>query len=179
MNLDELLEKFRAEEEGSILSASNRDDHGMPSETFGEEPEGSILPPNPENGQETANPDPVSIAERIGIRFEQEIPIPEGTGGLGKPVFTYRGQVLSWEADPPHIRLYAWATVHLFPGRPLPVDIDSTARLLELSPREVRDSLARLVREEDLERTMQRGGRLELYRLIVRYPEGGNDEDRD
>ena len=175
MNLEELLEKFRAEDEGSTLSNSNRDD-GMPSETFGKEPEGSILPPCPQTGQETAI-DPVSLAERIGIRFEQEIPIPEGAGGLGKPVLIYRGHVLAWEKDTPATKVYAWACIHLFPGRPLSVDIDSTARLLGLTPREVRDSLARLTKDKDLLRTWERGR--EFYRLNVQYPEGGTNATRD
>lgn len=130
--------------------------------------------PEPE---ETALPDPVSLSERIGIRFEAEIPIPEEAEGLGKPVFTYRGEVLAWEADPPPIRVFAWATVNLFPGRPLAVDIDSTARLLEITPREVKDALARLVKEGDLARTVEKGR--ELYRLNVQYSEGGNHATRD
>jgi len=113
--------------------------------------------------------DPVTLAERIGIRYEQEIPTPQGLGGLGKPVFTYRGHVLAWRADPPHIRLYAWATTALYPGRPLAVDIEPTARLLELTPQEVREALGRLVREGDLVRTRERGR--ELFRLNVRYSE--------
>jgi len=121
----------------------------------------------PPGGWET---DPVILAERIGIRFEQEIPLPEGTGGLGKPVFIYRGHVLAWESDPPHIRLYAWCTVNLYPGRPLSIDIEPTARLLELSPGEVRGGLARLVREGDLVKTWERGR--DLYRLNVQYRGG-------
>ncbi len=121
--------------------------------------------------------DPVSLSERIGIKYEQEIPDtltvrgdhPEDTEkALGKPCFIYRDHVLAWENDPPITKVYAWATVNLFPGRPLTVDPDSTARLLGLTPREVKDALLRLVRDGDLERTTQRGGR-DLYRLIVRY----------
>jgi hypothetical protein len=112
--------------------------------------------------------DPVLMAERIGIRLEKEIPEKD----LGKPVFKYRGHVLVWEKDPAHIKVYAWATVNLFPGRPLAVDINSTARLLELPPREVRESLARLVRDGDLVRTMERGRN--LYRIIIQYGGGTN-----
>ena len=119
--------------------------------------------------------EPVILAERIGMRFEAEIPDEKG---LGSPVFTYRGHILAWEADPPHIRLYAWCLVNLFPGRPLTVDIDSTARLLSLSPREVREALARLVKDGDLVRTWE--GRREWYRLNIRYPvNGGKDETGD
>ncbi|EQD24191.1 MAG: hypothetical protein D084_Lepto4C00544G0009 [Leptospirillum sp. Group IV 'UBA BS'] len=124
------------------------------------------------NQTRESNPesDPVSLAERIGIRFESEIPTREGTGGLGKPVFTYRDHVLAWEADPPHVKFYAWCTVNLFPGRPLAVDIPSTATALQLSPEEVRSALARLVKDGDLVRTRERGR--ELYRLNIQYTEG-------
>jgi len=117
-------------------------------------------------------PDPVSLAERIGIRFEAEIPTPEGTGGLGKPVFTYQGHVLAWEADPPHVKLYAWCTVNLFPGRPLAIDIDPVGRLLGLTPAQVREAIIRLVREGDLVRAREWGR--ESYRLNVRYSEKGS-----
>ena len=124
--------------------------------------------------------DPEILSERIGIRFEKEIPDTSSARGdhpedtektLGKPVFHYQGIPLAWEKDPAHIRLFAWATVNLFPGRPLSVDIESTARLLQITPREVRDALVRLVKDGDLSRSTERGR--ELYRLNVRYPEGG------
>ena len=38
---------------------------------------------------------------------------------LGKPCYIYRGNVLAWEKDPAHIKVFAWATVNLFPGKPL------------------------------------------------------------
>ena len=114
--------------------------------------------------------DPVSIGERIGIKYEQEIP-----ESLGKPIFWHKGTPLAYENDPPHIKLYAWATVSLslFPGRPLSVDAEPVGRLLGLSSREVREALSRLARDGDLVRSWE-GGR-ELYRLNVKYPEGGTD----
>ena len=137
-----------------------------PSENAPETDEGIREHPTPssppENGQEVAL-NPVSLAERIGIKYEQEIPEKD----LGKPAFIYRDHVLAWEADPPHIRLYAWATVNLFPGRFLSVDIEPTARLLGLSPREVKEALARLTKDGDLARTWEKGR--ELYRLNVKY----------
>ena len=123
--------------------------------------------------------DPVTLSERIGLRFEQEIPDtlavrgdhPEDTEkALGKPCITYRDHVLAWEKDPPITKVYAWALVHLHPGKPLPVEVEDMAGSLSLTPREVRDALFRLAKDGDLERTTQRGGR-DLYRLIVRYPE--------
>ena len=172
---------------GEFLTMLETNTHEIAYKTGEEIREHPTPSSTPENGQEMAL-DPVSVAERIGIKYEQEIPDTRGVRAdhpedtekvLGSPAFIYRGQILAWEKDPAHTKLYAWATVNLFPGRPLAVDIDSTARLLELTPREDRDSLARLVKDGDLERTMQRGGRLELYRLIVQYPEGRNDENRD
>ena len=73
--------------------------------------------------------DPVTLAERVGIRFEAETP-----ENLGNPVFQYRGHILAWENDAPETKVYAWGLVNLFPGRPLAVDINSMASLLQLSP---------------------------------------------
>ena len=121
--------------------------------------------------------DPVSLSERIGLKYEQEIPDtlavrgdhPEDTEKtLGKPCFIYRDHVLAWEKDPPITKAYAWSLVHLHPGKPLPVEVEDMAGSLSLTPREVRDALFRLAKDGDLERTTQRGGR-DLYRLIVRY----------
>lgn len=133
-------------------------------------------PENISEPVEKGSIDPEILAERIGIRFEAEIPDttacradhPEDTRAvLGDPVFYYQGTPLAWTADPPHIRVYAWATTNLFPGRPLSVDPDSTARLLGITPREVRDALFRLVKDGDLVRTLERGR--ELFRLVIRY----------
>ena len=131
-------------------------------------------PAKPENDGIPSHCDPVTLAERNGIKYEQEIPDEKA---LGKPVFQYREHVLAWEADPPHIRLYAWATVNLFPGRALSVDINSMASLLRLSPREVRAALSELTKSKDLILMRERGR--ELYRLNVRYPEGGTNAKRD
>ncbi len=92
-----------------------------------------------------------------------------GAENTGNPVFWYRGQVLAWEADPPHVRVYAWCSVNLFPGRPLSVDIEPVGRLLKLSPREVRKALAKLTVEGDLIRSGE--GKRALYRLNIEYPE--------
>ncbi len=113
--------------------------------------------------------DPITLAERIGIRFEAETPDEKA---LGKPVFTYRGHVLAWEADPPHIKLYAWATCNLFPGRALSVDIEPVGRLLGLSSREVREALSELVKSRDLILMREKGR--DLFRLNIQY--GGTHE---
>ena len=96
---------------------------------------------------------------------EQETP-----ENLGNPIFWHRGVPLAWEKDTSETKVYAWGLANLFPGRPLSVDINSTARLLGLTPREVRESLARLAKDGDLIRTVERGR--ELFRLNVQYPEG-------
>ena len=108
--------------------------------------------------------DPVILAERIGLRFETEIPDEKA---LGKPVFTYRGHILARESDPAHIRVYAWATCHLLPGRPLDVDPEPVARLLGLSAHEVKEAIKKLVLDGDLVVTRERGR--ELYKLVVNY----------
>ena len=111
---------------------------------------------------------PASDRDDHEISIPPSLDQPEDTEMTqGKPCFVYQGTILAWEKDPPHIKLYAWATVNLHPGRPLAVDIDRTARLLGLTPREVRDALARLVMDGDLVRSMEKGR--ELYRLNVRY----------
>ena len=111
---------------------------------------------------------PASDRDDHKISIPLSLDQPEDTEMTqGKPCFVYQGNILAWEKDPPHIKLYAWATVNLHPGRPLAVDIDRTARLLGLTPREVRDALARLVMDGDLVRSMEKGR--ELYRLNVRY----------
>ena len=128
-------------------------------------------PTQPENDGIPSHCDPVSIGERVGIRFEQETP-----ESLGKPVFQYREHVLAWENDTPETKVYAWGLVNLFPGRPLAVDINSMASLLQLSPREVRAALSELTKSKDLILMRERGR--ELYRLNVRYPEGGTNAKR-
>lgn len=109
--------------------------------------------------------DPVTIAERIGLRFEQEIPEK-----LGKPIFWHKGVPLAWAQDTPEIKVYAWCLVNLFPGWPLSVNAEPVGRLLGLGPLEVREALARLTKDGDLARTMERGR--EVFRLNVQYPKG-------
>jgi hypothetical protein len=116
-------------------------------------------------------PDPVSLAERIGIKYEAEIPTPEGTGASESPSSPTRGMFSRGRPTPPHVRFYAWCTVNLFPGRPLAIDTEPVARLLELAPREVREAISKLVMDGDLDLTRERGR--ELYRLNVQYREVG------
>lgn len=111
---------------------------------------------------------PASDRDDHKISIPLSLDQPEDTEMTqGKPCFVYQGNILAWEKDPPHIKLYAWATVNLHPGRPLAVDIDRTARLLGVTSRDVREALARLVKYGDLVRSLENGR--ELYRLNVRY----------
>ena len=121
-------------------------------------------PTKPENDGIPSHCDPVSLAERVGIKYEQEIPDEKA---LGKPVFQYRGTPLAYENDPPHIRLYAWATVNLLPGRALSVDIEPVARLLGLSFQQAQEALSRLTKDGDLVRVQERGRT--LYKLVINY----------
>ena len=111
---------------------------------------------------------PASDRDDHEISIPPSLDQPEDTEMTqGKPCFVYQGNILAWEKDPPHIKLYAWATVNLHPGRPLAVDIDRTARLLGVTSRDVREALVRLVKDGDLVRSLENGR--ELYRLNVRY----------
>jgi hypothetical protein len=111
---------------------------------------------------------PASDRDDHKISIPLSLDQPEDTEMTqGKPCFVYQGNILAWEKDPPHIKLYAWATVNLHPGRPLAVDIDRTARLLGVTSRDVREALVRLVKDGDLVRSLENGR--ELYRLNVRY----------
>lgn len=119
-------------------------------------------PTKPENDGIPSHCDPVSLAERVGIKYEQEIP-----ESLGKPIFWHRGVPLAYKNDTPETKVYAWGLVNLFPGRALSVDINSMASLLRLSPREVRTALSELVKSRDLILTREKGR--ELFRLNIQY----------
>lgn len=139
----------------------------MGSENAPQAPAYHLAPPEPakpENDGIPSHCDPVTLAERIGIRFEAETPDEKA---LVKPVFQYREHVLAWENDTPETKVYAWGLVNLFPGRPLAVDINSMASLLRLSPREVRTALSELVKSRDLILTREKGR--ELFRLNIQY----------
>ncbi len=107
-------------------------------------------------------PDPISIAERVALKFEKVTP-----STLGKPVIVDRGVVLAYENDLPHVKVYAWSLVHLHTGRSLPIDTAKVAKDCKLSLSEARGAIDRLVREGDLVRTRERGR--ELYRLVINY----------
>ena len=120
--------------------------------------------------------DPVSLSERIGIKYASEIPDtlnaradhPEDMQkALGRPILAYKDQVLAWEMDPNHIKVFAWAVVNLFPGKFLPVNPSEIARVLKLTPETVRESLFRLIKDGDLGRTVERGR--EMFRLNIQY----------
>ena len=84
--------------------------------------------------------DPVSLAERIAIRYESETP-----SILGKPVIVDRGVVLACEGDHPHVKVYAWALLHLNTGEARPLDISKAVKDCRLTAREVREAISKLV----------------------------------
>jgi hypothetical protein len=92
-------------------------------------------------------------------------------GGLGKPVFSYQGHVLAWEADPPHIKSLSWLYANQPPGKRLPIDRARIANDCKLSDQEVRRAIARLINEGDLEPSAER--RQETFILRIQYHEDG------
>ena len=108
--------------------------------------------------------------ERVAIMAEDAEPRGERLYSGGKDLGVHEG-------DSPHIRVFAWTLLNLRVGRALPVDISRTAKDCHLSPREVREALSRLTEEGDLVRTRERWR--ELFRLNVRYPEGGTNATGD
>ncbi len=121
--------------------------------------------PTPEPPSGEIEPiDADTLIERIGIKYD--------TPALGKAVLTHPrdGSPLAFEGDPPHVRLFAWSLLNIPPGRAAPIDPAKAAKDCQLRLVEVRDSLARLVKDGDLIRTAERGR--EVYRLNVLYPEG-------
>lgn len=107
-------------------------------------------------------PDPVSLAERIGIKYESETP-----STIGKPVIVDRGVVLACENDLPHVRMYAWALINMNTGEPRPIDLLKASRDCRLTIREVREAMARLVTEKDL--IVERTRKSDLYKLNIQY----------
>jgi hypothetical protein len=130
-------------------------------------PEKEELPSEPEK-----KPEIPGIHSDDAVRLERVAIMAEDIEPKGPRLFSGGKDLGVHEGDPPHIRVYAWCLVNLNTGRPLSVDIDSTARILHLSPREVRTALSRLVKDGDLVRTMERGR--ELFRLNIQY--GGTHE---
>ena len=108
--------------------------------------------------------------ERVAIMAEDAEPRGERLYSGGKDLGVHAG-------DPPHIRVYAWCLVNLNTGRPLSVDIYSTARILHLSPREIRTALAEVVKSRDLILTREQWR--ELYRINIQYPKGGTNATGD
>ena len=114
-------------------------------------------------------------------------PLPSiNTGNPETPipvVVASDGRVLAWSADPPHIRVYAWALQSL---RFIPVDgptgkllkipsgeidgirIRKLASELRMTEREVQGGLDRLVAEEDLTFKTERGRRI-YFLAPLRY----------
>lgn len=119
-------------------------------------------PEEPITEPETALADFDTITERIGIRFD-------GPEVSGEPVLFHPedGRPIAYTSDPPHIRLFAWALMnvsHVITGS---LDAARIARDCRLTASEVRGALARLLKDGDLIRTVER--KRELYRLQIKY----------
>ena len=111
----------------------------------------------------------VTLAERMSARFGKDLP-----DKAGRCIISSGGYDLAYEGDPPHARLYAWALLNIPLGIPGPVDLTLALRECRLREPELRNALDWLRREGDLVRSTDGRGR-ELFRLNVRYPEGGTD----
>ncbi|MHB8423260.1 MAG: hypothetical protein ACYDAM_10950 [Leptospirales bacterium] len=106
--------------------------------------------------------DPEALAERIALKFEEVTPAI-----LGKPVIVDRGHVLACENDLPHVKVYAWALLHLNTGEFRPLDISKAVKDCRLTTQEVREAIARLVTEKDL--IVERSRKGDLFRLNIQY----------
>lgn len=113
-----------------------------------------------------AETDPVEQAERVALKYEAETP-----SILGKPVIMDRGVVLACENDLPHVKVYAWVLIHLNTGEFRHLDISKASRDCRLTVPEVRKAVTRLLTEDDLVRTQERGR--DLFRLNVQYGKNG------
>ena len=81
-----------------------------------------------------------------------------------EPILVIRGVPLTWEKDPPLIRVYAWCLVHLGFAPSLPLDPNKLMSDCKIGSHEAKQALAQLVREGDLK--VERGFRgRELYFL--------------
>ena len=81
-----------------------------------------------------------------------------------------RGVVLACEGDHPHVKVYAWALLHLNTGEFRPLDLSKVSRDCRLTVQEVREAIVRLVTEGDL--VAERGRRGDLVKLNIQYGEG-------
>ncbi|MHB8421720.1 MAG: hypothetical protein ACYDAM_02965, partial [Leptospirales bacterium] len=106
--------------------------------------------------------DPEALAERIALKFEEITPAI-----LGKPVIVDRGHVLACEGDFPHVKVYAWALLHLNTGEFRSLDISKAVKDCRLTTQEVREAIARLVKEGDL--VVERSRKGDLLRLNIQY----------
>ena len=84
-------------------------------------------------------------------------PLVESVGAMtsdpdnwNEPILVYRGVPLSWEKDPPLIRVYAWCLVHLGFGPSLPLDLGKLASDCKIGIHGAKQALAQLVLEGDL-----------------------------
>ena len=97
--------------------------------------------------------------------------IDRRTGTLGNPLTSNGQDIGAFEKDLPHIRLYAWCLANLSVGQTLPMDIDRAAGECRLTAQEVREAIARVIGDGDLEITRSKGG--DRFRLRIEYGKAG------
>lgn len=98
--------------------------------------------------------DPVSLDERIGMKFGHETP-----GDLGVPVIRHPvdGTPLAFENDEPHVKVFAWALLNLRFARWEQLDIGKLATDCGLSIGMTRKGLSKLLEDGDLRMERDRG----------------------
>lgn len=113
--------------------------------------------PFPETDIQTqlmAGEDPVSLGERIGMKFGNETP-----GDLGVQVICHPvdGTPLAFENDEPYVKVFAWALLNLRFARWEQLDIGKLATDCGLSIGTTRKGLNKLLEDGDLKMERDRG----------------------
>jgi hypothetical protein len=117
--------------------------------------------PFPETDIQTSGPsqrqfdeDPVSMGERIGIKYGSETP-----DTLGDPVIRHpaNGAPLAYVNDEPHVKVFAWALLNLRFAPWEKLDIWKLATDCGLSTGEARSGLNRLIQDGDVKVERDRG----------------------
>ena len=105
-------------------------------------------------GQLQVDEDPVSLGERIGIKYGNETP-----DVLGEPVIRHpaNGAPLAYANDEPHVKVFDWALLNLRFAPWEKLDIWKLATDCGLSTGEARNGLNRLIQDGDVNVERNRG----------------------
>ncbi|MDA8027549.1 MAG: hypothetical protein M0Z25_01005 [Nitrospiraceae bacterium] len=143
MNREELVLAPQSE---NMAQLDQRDQPKMPF------PETDVQTSGPSQLQ--GNEDPISMGERIGIKYASETP-----EDLGEPVIRHPadGTPLAYVNDEPHVKVFAWVLLNLRFALSDQLDIGKLARKCRLSIGEARKGLNRLVEDGDLKVERNRG----------------------